>query len=117
MDFVNPQPSTTAAIEHDRRRHPRRTVQVQVELHQEGSDIPLRLETTDLSRGGCYIQSMMPLPVGGRVQAKLWLDGQPIIIRGRIVTRHPQFGNGIMFMDYEGQAEVLLNRYIDAIVI
>ena len=108
--------STPAAMEHDRRRYPRRSVQVQVELRQEGSDIPLRLETSDLSRGGCYVQLMMPLPVGGRVQAKLWLDGQPIVIRGRIVTRHPQYGNGIMFMDYEGQAEVLLNHYIDAIV-
>jgi hypothetical protein len=108
--------STSTAIEHDRRRYPRRTVHVQVELRQEGIDIPLRLETTDLSRGGCYVQLMMPLPVSGRVQAKLWLDGQPIIVFGRIVTRHPQFGNGIMFMDYEGQAEVLLNQYLDAVV-
>jgi PilZ domain-containing protein len=116
MDFVNPQLSTSTAIKHDRRRYPRRTVQVQVELRAEGSDVPLRMETTDLSRGGCYIQLMIPLPVDGRVQIKLWLDGKPIVIRGRIVTRHPQFGNGIMFMDYEGQAEVLLHQYLDAIV-
>ncbi|MGA2354871.1 MAG: PilZ domain-containing protein [Terriglobales bacterium] len=116
MDSPNAHSSTAVLTERDRRRYPRRTVQVQVELHQEGSDVPLRMETTDLSRGGCYIQLMMPLPVGGRVQVKLWLDGQPIVIHGRIVTRHPQFGNGIMFMDYEGQAEVLLNHYLDAIV-
>jgi hypothetical protein len=116
MNVFDSQPSTSTATGAERRRYPRRTVQVQLELHQEGSDIPIRLETTDLSRGGCYVQLMMPLAVGGRVEAKLWLDGQPIVIRGRIVTRHPQFGNGIMFMDYEGEAEILLNRYIDAIV-
>ncbi len=116
MNVFDSQPSTSPATEHDRRRYPRRTVQVQVELHQEGSDIPLRLETTDLSRGGCYVQLLMPLAVAARVQLKLWLDGQPIVVFGRVVTRHPQFGNGIMFMDYEGQAEVLLNRYIDSIV-
>lgn len=116
MDFVNPQPSTSTPLERERRRYPRQTVQVQVEIHQEGSDIPLRLETSDLSRGGCYIQLMMPLPVAARLRIKLWLDGQPIVVLGRIVTRHPRFGNGIMFMDYEGQAEVLLNRYLDAIV-
>ena len=56
------------------------------------------------------------LAVAARVQLTLWLDGQPYRRRGRVVTRHPQFGNGIMFMDYEDQAEVLLNRYIDSIV-
>jgi hypothetical protein len=61
MDFLSPQPSVSTALEHDRRRYPRQTVQVQIELRQDDSDIPLRLETTDLSRGGCYVQSMMPL--------------------------------------------------------
>jgi hypothetical protein len=59
---------------------------------------------------------MVPLPVAARVRVKFWLDGQPIVLLGRGVTLHPQFGNGIMFMDYEGQAEVLLKRYLDAIV-
>jgi len=116
MNLFDAQSSTSAPIEHDRRRYPRRTVQVQAELHLEGSDIPLRLETTDLSRGGCYVQSMIPLAIAARLRIRFWLDGQPIIVLGRVVTRHPQFGNGIMFMDYEGQAELLLNRYLDAIV-
>jgi hypothetical protein len=59
---------------------------------------------------------MLPLPVAARVRVKFWLDGQPIVLLGRGVTLHPQFGNGIMFMDYEGEAEVLLKRYLDAIV-
>ncbi len=65
----------------------------------------MRLETTDLSRGGCYVQLMMPSPVGLRLQATLWLDGYPIVVRGLVVTRHPQFGNGIMFVDFEGQGD------------
>lgn len=114
MSSPNVQPST-ALTKNERRRYPRYTVQVQIEIHQEGSDVPMRLETTDLSRGGCYIQLIMPLPVGVRVQATLWLADYPIVVRGRVVTRHPQFGNGIMFVDFEGQAEVILNRYLDAI--
>jgi len=120
MDLTNahmpdPQPSTSAATEHDRRLHKRYTVQVQIELYEEGVDVPMRLETTDLSRGGCYVQLLMPLSVGVGVRVTLWLDGCPAVIRGRVVTRHPQFGNGIMFVEFEGQAEQLLNRYLDAI--
>jgi hypothetical protein len=75
----------------------------------------MRLETTDLSRNGCYVQLLIPLSVGIRVQATLWLDGSPVVIRGRVVTRHPQFGNGIMFLEFEGDAEQKLTSYLDAV--
>ena len=116
MNSPEAQSSATAITENDRRRYPRYTVQVPIEVHPEGSAVPTRLETTDLSRGGCYIQALTPLPVGIRVQATLWLADCPIVVRGRVVTRHPQFGNGIMFVDFESQAEVLLNRYLDGII-
>jgi hypothetical protein len=57
----------------------------------------------------------MQLPLAVRVQATLWLDACPIVIRGVVVTRHPQFGNGIMFVEFEGQGEQLLTRYLGAI--
>jgi hypothetical protein len=116
MNMTNLLPSTSALVKHERRRHPRYTVRVPIELHPEGSDVPIQLETTDLSRGGCYVELLTPLPLGVRVQATLWLADYPVVIHGRVVTRHPQFGNGIIFVDFEGQAEVLLNRYLDAIV-
>jgi len=115
MDSLKAQPSTPAAFEQDRRLHDRYTVQVQIELRAEGVDAPMRLETTDLSLGGCYVQLLMPLSVGNRVRVTLWLDGCSIVIHGRVVTRHPQFGNGIMFLEFEGEGEQLLKRYLDAI--
>ncbi len=120
MDFTNAdppdtQPATPAAFEHDRRLHARYTLQVQVELREEGTEVPMRLETTDLSRGGCYVQLLMPLSVGLRVRAVLWLDNCSIVIHGRVVTRHPQFGNGIMFLEFEGDGEQLLKRYLNGV--
>jgi hypothetical protein len=100
----------------DRRRFPRCTVNVQIEIRPDGSGIPLRLETTDLSRGGCYVQIMLPLSLGKRLGATLWLDGAPIVVRGLVVTRHPSFGNGIMFLDFEGEGGQVLNRYMDKLI-
>jgi hypothetical protein len=116
MDSPNLQPATVALTECDRRLHPRYTVQVQIELRLEGNDVPMRLATTDLSRAGCYIELMMPLSVGTHLQATLWLDGHPIVIQGRVITCHPQYGNGMMFEKFEGQAEQFLQQYLDAIV-
>jgi hypothetical protein len=115
MDSPHTLPSTTALTDPDRRLHPRYTVQVQIELRQEGNEVPMRLATTDLSRAGCYLELMMPFPIGTQIQATLWLDTNPIVIHGRVVTCHPQFGNGIMFEKFEGEAEHLLHRYLEAI--
>jgi len=109
------QRSTGAISAPDRRLHPRYSVQVQIEILCENSEVPMRCETTDLSLGGCYVRLPQPLPVGIRLHATLWLDGYPIVIQGLIVTRHPEFGNGIMFVDFEGEGEALLKRYLEAI--
>jgi hypothetical protein len=106
---------STSLQEPGSRQHPRYTVQVPVEIFQEGIDLPVRCETTDLSRSGCYIHLLVPFPVGIRLHATLWLDGQPLIIRGLIVTRHPDFGNGIMFVGFEDRGETILKRYLEAI--
>jgi hypothetical protein len=116
LNSPDTQPSKSAVTASERRRHGRYTVNVQIEVHQEGSDVPMRLVTTDLSRGGCYIQTMIPLSVGRRVRATLWLDGCAVVFGGLVVTRHPQFGNGIMFVEIEGEGEQLLARYLDGIV-
>jgi c-di-GMP-binding flagellar brake protein YcgR len=99
----------------ERRHHPRYSAQVQIEIRQDGIDVPIRMQTTDLSRGGCYVQLMMTMPIGAYLNITLWLDGYPVRIRGRIVTRHPQFGNGIMFLEFQGNDERLLNRYLAAL--
>src|ERR1039457_6802260 len=101
MNLLDPRPSNSAPTEPDRR--------------QEDSDLPIRLETTDLSRGGCYIQLISTLPLGARMHVTLWLGGYPVVIQGRVVTRHHQFGNGIMFLEFEGEGDQLLNRYLEAI--
>jgi c-di-GMP-binding flagellar brake protein YcgR len=115
MNSPDTQPATSPPTEPDRRRHPRYTLQVQIEIYEQGNEVPMRLQTTDLSRGGCYIEMIMPLAIDVRVRATLWLDGHPILIHGRVVTRHPQFGNGIKFVHFEGQAEPLLIRYLEAV--
>lgn len=114
MNFEKQQISSPMVVPQDRRAHPRLALQVQVELRKEGDDVPYRLETTDLSKGGCYIQMMMTMPVGTNLNVTLWLNDSPARVRGRVVTCHPQFGNGVMFLEFQGNGKQLLERYLDA---
>jgi hypothetical protein len=94
----------------DRRSDPRLAVKAQLELRQEGDDIPIRTETVDLSRGACHVQLSLTLGLGTYVQGRLWLDGAQVQFRGRVVTSHPQFGNGMMFLDFEGTGKQTLGE-------
>ena len=80
----------------------------------EGSDVPMRLQTTDISRNGCYIETRMPCSVGTKIEAKFWLGETRIQVRGRIVTSHPQYGNGIMFLSFDGDGEPRLREFLES---
>jgi hypothetical protein len=114
--FMNPsvyQQVSSAPVGSERRRDPRFSVQVQIELHEEGSDIPIRGETAYLSRGGCYLQLTLTLALGACLRGRLWLDDSVVGFRGRVVTLHPQFGNGIVFVEFEGDGDQVLASYLE----
>ena len=115
MEFASDQSASSSSSQEDRRQSPRYNINVQIEVHERDSDVPLRLQTADLSRGGCYIQLMMPLPVGAYLDCKLWLGDKSVEARGRVVTRHPQFGNGIILLDFKGDGAQVLASYLDTV--
>lgn len=98
----------------DRREHLRFQLAVQIELRPDGSDVPMRLQTSDLSMGGCYVEMALTLDVGTKLDIVFWLDQQKLSMRGVVVTRHPQFGNGIEFAAICPESERLLNCFLDA---
>jgi len=115
MNFLDQQLSSHVLMPPDRRRDPRYSVKVQIAICQDGSEVPIRMSTTDPSRGGCYVELMMTFPVGTSVTATLWFNNCSVRMRGRIVTCHPQFGNGIKFLDFEDNGEKVLAQYLDAL--
>ena len=82
--------------EHERREHIRLKLKVPIEICLEGSDSPLRGATSDLSLGGCYLETIFPLPIGTNVELKLQLE-DTLLVLATVVTCDPQVGNGIRF--------------------
>ncbi len=83
-------------MENERRENKRFKVRVPIELHTEDSSSPIRGATTDLSLGGCYIDTFFPFPVGTRIELKMQLE-DTLLVLGAVVTCDPQVGNGIKF--------------------
>jgi len=98
----------------ERRKSPRFKVSVPVEIHSELSTAPLHCATSDLSLGGCYIESMYPFPAGTSLDLKLEL-GATLPISASVVTCDPQFGNGIEFVRMLPEDRAALVRFLDAV--
>jgi c-di-GMP-binding flagellar brake protein YcgR len=104
------EPSTEPHQEH--RKFPRSKVGIQVELKTDGAAMPSRTETTDLSRGGCYIEMSFTMQVGTKLDLVLWIEDEPISTKAVVVTHHPQFGNGMEFHDMSQENEGKLERFL-----
>ncbi len=98
----------------ERRKHPRFTVSVPVEVHAEGSDTPIRCTTSDLSLGGCYIESMYPFPVGATLDLRLQLENT-LLVEAKVVTSYPQVGNGMEFIRMLPEDRAELRAFLDSI--
>ena len=57
----------------------------------------MRGATSDLSLGGCYIETIFPFPIGTQLELKLQIDGDTLLVLATVVTCDPQVGNGIQF--------------------
>jgi c-di-GMP-binding flagellar brake protein YcgR len=98
----------------ERRHHLRFKLNLPVEVHAEGSDTPIHFTTSDISLGGCYIESMYPFPVGTRLELKLQAS-DTLLILAKIVTADPQFGNGIQFVRMLPEDHDALSHYLDSV--
>lgn len=99
---------------HDRRKYQRMKLSVPVVLEPtetEGS--PIRCATTDLSEGGCYIETIFPLPVGTHLDLQLSI-GNTVLIAATVVTSDPQVGNGIGFMRMLPEDREALEAFLKA---
>jgi c-di-GMP-binding flagellar brake protein YcgR len=87
----------------ERREHVRVKACLPIEFRQEGSPVVIRAETSDLSLGGCYVEMMFTLEVDSKLHVVLWANDERLRCRGVVITRHPQFGNGIKFLDMSAE--------------
>jgi c-di-GMP-binding flagellar brake protein YcgR len=98
----------------ERREHARVKACVQVELRQEGSPAVIRTKTSDISLGGCYVEMMFTLETSSKLNIALWINGERLRCKGVVITRHPQFGNGIQFLDISVEDQQRLRNLLQS---
>jgi|SRR5215218_4849362 len=68
---------------------------------------------TDLSAGGCYVDTIATIPEGESISFTLnRSEGEPIHFTGNVAYVMPGFGFGIQFTDLSDQAKAALESLI-----
>ena len=88
---------------------------VPVEIHTEGSDIPVRCAISELSLEGCYVETMFPFPTGTNLDLKLHLDENAVLITATVITSFPQVGNGFLFVQMLPEDREVMRAYLEAL--
>src|ERR1700745_558667 len=55
-------------------KFPRHKISFPLELRDERVNTPLRINATDISGNGCYVETVMPLAVGTALRVDLWFE-------------------------------------------
>ncbi len=73
----------------------------------------LKTQATDISGRGCYVETLLPLPLGTKVNVTFWMDSEKMRTDGVVRASDPNVGMGIEFTELENQVQEKLQQYIE----
>lgn len=79
----------------ERRQQARHSCSIGAEVYRAGTHIQQRCVLTDISEGGCYVQTTEPLPPGTAVEIVLRTEDQKLRLYGKVQSMHRGMGMGI----------------------
>ena len=105
----------TQARHDNRRKFVRHRVSFPLELRDERVNTPLRVNATDISGNGCYVETVMPLPIGTALRVDLWLEQERLSPSAVVRTRDPGVGMGIEFTGLPEESKKRFQAHLDKI--
>jgi len=81
----------------DRRDAQRLPLILAVDVTEVDSGARLSARTSDVSRTGCYVDTLYPTPTGTVVRVKFNHNGEQLDLLARVVYVSPRLGMGVRF--------------------
>jgi len=98
----------------DNRRHfLRHKISFPLEFRDERVNTPMRVNATDISGNGCYVETVMPLTVSTLLRVDFWIDQERISTTATVRTRDPGVGMGIEFTGLPEDSKRRFQEYLD----
>jgi hypothetical protein len=97
----------------DRRSVPRYAMVLAADVVELPRGARLTARTSDISRTGCYIDTLNPIPRGSQVRLRITHHEEVFEALGRVVYASPGLGMGIVFETVAPAQEAMLQRWLE----
>lgn len=104
--------SSTEAKPLERRRNTRYAFTADVELLEPNSGIAIPGRTADLSRGGCYVDTINPFPADTVVKLRLTKWDRSFEAQAKVVYSAAGMGMGLMFVTVDREQRLTMECWI-----
>lgn len=88
-----------------------------VEVTLESSSGRRQARLSDLSRGGCFIDTIAQTPCGENIRFEVARDGEPLRFTGEVVYSLPGTGFGIRFTDLTEEQTAYLDEKLAGVAV
>ncbi|HTU41755.1 MAG TPA: PilZ domain-containing protein [Candidatus Aquilonibacter sp.] len=97
----------------NRRRFQRHKISFPLEFRDERVNTPMRVNATDISGNGCYVETVMPLPISTVLKVDFWIDQERQSTTATVRTRDPGVGMGIEFTGLPDDSKKRFQAHLD----
>lgn len=75
----------------------------------------MRVNATDVSGSGCYVESILPLQIGTTLRVDFWMDSEHVSTSAVVRTSDPGVGMGVEFIGLTPDYQQRLQGHLDKI--
>jgi hypothetical protein len=104
--------ASVASVPAERRNHPRYPCTAAAEVVDTQSGARINGRTSDVGKGGCYVDTLSPFPVGSVVKICLTKDKQSFAAQAKVAYAAVGLGMGLMFTSAEPEQMWILERWL-----
>jgi PilZ domain len=97
------------------RKWNRHRISFVVELYDPRASTAVRVTATDISANGCYVETIVPLPVGTSLKVDLRFLSEKITTRSLVRTSDPGVGMGIEFLCLKTEERQRFQGHLEAL--
>lgn len=98
----------------EKRKYPRAPWLVEAQIWCRDEDVHWDVRLTDISEGGCFVDTLVPLSEGSKVSLKVRDATGPMEISGRILYGQPTIGSAIAFDAPDPNTTLRLRKIVAA---
>lgn len=97
----------------NRRKFQRHKISFPLEFRDERVNTPMRVNATDISGNGCYVETVMPLAVSTLLRVEFWMEEERFSTGATVRTRDPGVGMGIEFTGLTEDSKKRFQAHLD----